>query len=295
MGESDENIPLFLKRTLVIPPQPHLMQRIREVTPDIHAMADVICQDPAMSAEVLKLANNQESGEVYYSIHQAVESIGLDEVMGLVNSLLLRSVFQHRETTHLICFWQSAREVAIACREVAEQLRLNLTRDEAYNLGLFHNAAIPMLALKWPNYLSTMKEAYASQYESITQVENKQYDTNHAVTGYLLARNWKLPAEVCEAIRDHHNIERLNSIHRANEQNKVDLLLAVLKISEHICQLHFKLGAELDDYEWAKVKDVILDYMMLSEHYLEELVCAVQCALDRGFVRASEAQIKKAS
>jgi HD-like signal output (HDOD) protein len=174
-------------------------------------------------------------------------------------------------------FWESSSAVAVVSSAICRQLNLGLT-DEAYTLGLFHNAGIPIIAQKVENYNEIIQSAYAREDGGITREEFKNIGMHHAAAGYRLTRVWKLPSLISEAVKNHHSVERLLD-DSADENPKLKSLVSVLKISEHMVKLHKRLGAEDNDYEWDKIKLSVLGFLGLSEYDEEDLEDAVSYTL----------------
>jgi HD-like signal output (HDOD) protein len=88
--------------------------------------------------------------------------------------------------------------------------------------------------------------------------------------GYLVARTWKLPAYLCEAINEHHYCEERFSSdkHKAPQKNN---LLAVLKLAEHLCGEHRVIGMCEVDNEFERIREGLLGYMGLTQIDIENL------------------------
>jgi HD-like signal output (HDOD) protein len=201
--------------------------------------------------------------------------LGMDTVMGIVNALCLRNsmLAGHGSSDELMAvmnrFWDSAIDVAQACVLVAQKLRLPV-QDQVYTLGLFHNVAIPLLMQKHGNYPEVMREAYANPTPRIVDVENRHFDSNHAVVGYFVARSWGLSPELCDAIAQHHNLDYITG--GDNDQNETQQCLQVLKIAEHIAGLYRVLGDQAVDKEWEQAGQNILVSIGMSEYEYEDVV-----------------------
>ncbi len=263
-----------------IPPQPRLIDEISLAGTDLEEIATRIRSDPGVSAAVLKTVNSPYFGlsSRLVSIDQAVILLGLEQVVNIVKSMMLRSSMESIETSiNMDNFWESSSAVAIVSSAVCRQLNLGLT-DEAYTLGLFHNAGIPIIAQKIPNYETIIADCYARDDGAITREEFRRIGMHHAAAGYRLTRVWKLPKLISQAVQNHHAADRLlddSSI----ENPKLKSLVSVLKISEHMVKLHWRLGGVKEDYEWNNIKSVVLGFLGLSEYDTEDLEDAVSYTL----------------
>jgi len=266
----DENLPEFLSGSF-LPSPPEIMQKIRIATPDLDQISKIINTDMGLSASVLKTINSPFYGikNKIVSIPQAVALLGLDSVMNIINAHLLLTVLKSDDyATDLDDFWQLSNDIAETCVVVANYLNFQAT-DDIYLLGLFHNAGVPMMLKQFPEYMAAIQEAYEQPEIRITDVENNEYNCNHAVIGYIIAKGWELPQELRTIIRDHHNIEHLTN--GLSEENTANTMMVILKISEHISRTHQILGKHEIDHEWGNIKPSILDYLGYSEPDFDEL------------------------
>jgi len=238
--------------------------------PDLRAIARLISQDPGLSGALLKTVNSPFFGLAnrIASIQQAVNLLGCRSVINLINAQSIRGELTDAAIVTLNRFWDSAQDVASTCLALAKRIGLPAP-DEAYTLGLFHNCGIPLMLTRFPGYMAVLEEAYASvgPETRITDIENRVLNTNHAVVGYFVARSWKLPLHLCEAIANHHNAMALFSDEWSDPQIKT--LLAILKMAEHICACHRVLGEQPQDHEWDAVAQLVLEYVGLSEYDFE--------------------------
>ncbi len=202
-------------------------------------------------------------------IEQAVSLLGLNIVINILNGLSIKGEMSDDKIQAMTRFWDTANDIAMVCATVAKQIGFN-SPDEAYAMGLFHNSGIPLMMLRFDNYLSVMEEGYAESEQRIIDVENRTFNTNHAVVGYYTAKSWNLPLTICDVIAEHHNTEALFSKKDGKAQEK-KTLLAILKIAEHICGNYKILGFQTEDFEWRKISKDILEYVGLSTYDIEEM------------------------
>lgn len=272
---SDEQIRSVLQG-ISVPPQPQIMVdlQMEQVMPDpdLRAIARLISQDPGLSGALLKTVNSPFFGLAnrIASIEQAVNLLGCRSVINLINAQSIKGELTDAAIVTLNRFWDTAQDVAMTSLTLAKRIG-HPAPDEAYTLGLFHNCGIPLMLARFPDYMSVLEEAYASASDAvrISDIENRVLSTNHAVVGYFVARSWKLPAHLCEAIANHHNALALFDDELSDPQIKT--LLAILKMAEHICSCHRVLGDQADDHEWVTVQQRVLEYVGLSEYDFDYL------------------------
>ncbi|WP_167360446.1 HDOD domain-containing protein [Pseudomonas anguilliseptica] len=260
-----------------MPPQPQIMVdlQMEQVmpNPDLRAIAKLIGQDPGLSGALLKLVNSPFFGLTnrIASIQQAVNLLGCNTVINLINAQSIRGELTDEAIVTLNRFWDTAQDVAMTCLTLAKRIGYH-SPDEAYTLGLFHNCGIPLMLKRFPNYMTVLEEAYASATgeRRVVDTENRLLNTNHAVVGYFTAKSWNLPLHLCEAIASHHNALAIFT-EDASRDAQLKTLLAILKMAEHICESHLVLGNQPDDYEWQSIEQLVLEYVGLSEYDFENL------------------------
>ena len=260
-----------------VPPQPQIMVdlQMEQVMPcpDLRAIAKLIGQDPGLSGALLKLVNSPFFGLTnrIASIQQAVNLLGCNTVINLINAQSIRGELTDEAIVTLNRFWDTAQDVAMTCLTLAKRIGYH-SPDEAYTLGLFHNCGIPLMIKRFPNYMTVLEEAYASATDErrVVDTENRLLNTNHAVVGYFTAKSWNLPLHLCEAIASHHNALAIFT-EDASRDAQLKTLLAILKMAEHICASHRVLGNQPDDHEWQSIEQLVLEYVGLSDYDFENL------------------------
>ena len=266
----DDSIISQAVNDLQIPPQPKLLDRIdillRQDEPDINRVADLITKDVAISASVLKIINSPlyNLKQTVVSIRQATLYIGLDGLVTLVKGMLLKQAFlQSHCSLSLGRFWDTAEEVARAAININKELRLSLPNDYLYALGLFHDAGIPVFASTFSDYKQTLMDANSSSFESILDIENRRYGTNHANIGYLMGHSWNLPEVICEIIAKHHD----QGFWRDQSDSELAKLNSVFQLAEF--SVH-KSRRGFDSLDWLVAKDYVLPTLDIASDELEE-------------------------
>lgn len=268
-------------RGMSIPVQPQIMVdlQMEQVMPDpdINEIARLISRDVAISGSVLKAVNSPFFGlrNKITSIQKAVILLGTNSVVNIVNAVAVRDELSRNgkmseeEINDMNHFWDTAQDVALCAATIAKQIGF-ISPDEAYTLGLFHNAGIPLLIPKYKQYHDIMRKSYLGNERRIIDTENNLISTNHAVLGFYIAKSWKLSPSICEAIQQHHNIIEVFG-KKEDKGSDVMNLLAVLKMAEHIVGLYSVLGGHNSDVEWHETRDIIFHYLGINEDDFEEI------------------------
>lgn len=263
-------------RSIGIPPCPEiLITAVREagrknISPQ--RLVDLMSRDAGLAAPLLKLCNTRlgQSGRKLSSVQEAVEAVGLDEAIILVQTVAMQQSIEPN-TQRFEKFWERSALTARAAEKLASRVPGAAPQD-AYITTLFHDCGVPVMMLKFPDYRERlMRECTEGRF--IHRVEDHHYATDHAVVGHLLARTWQLPPHVCKAILHHHDITLFE--HCDQSQPVVCHLIALIHmaecvVDEYLCKkpdewLHFSqpvLGfLELDESEFEVIKHDMLAFL----------------------------------
>jgi len=283
----DENDELekILLHGISIPSPPQLLVDVQmemlDPDPSLDRITDCICADPGISGGILKTLRSPfyGLGDEDVSIRQAVLLLGMKTVFNIINMLSLRSEALNERATEeqlkfLNRFWDSSTDIAVSASIIASRSRL-VAEDNAYLLGLFSNAGIALMTQRFEDYPEVMAKAYSGMDERIVDTENQCFDTNHAVLGYYMAKSWKVPKQICEVIRVHHNAHALLS-NRDEQGSPLKDMLAILKLAEHFSCLHKVLASQNSDVEWDRISEDVLFYLGLSEDDYKDIESFIQ-------------------
>ena len=260
---------------VTIPPKPQALLDIakeaKKDEPNISIIADAITGDAAISAAVLQVVNSAAFARrnKVTSIHQAVMTLGIKRVFPLVKAVALKSALP--ENDDLKEFWQSSSMVASACTMYANLLKQPKLADNAYMLGLFHNAGVPIMLQTFSDYHDILIKGINEGWEGIADLEREKYQTSHTILGALLAQQWQLPEAMVDVIYYFHDAE---GIFNSDELSKVSLyLLAILKLARS--SVDGVLRGDSDTNEWLLVQDPIMELLGLDENKLDDMRAAI--------------------
>lgn len=260
-----------INRSFVIPPRPEILSELKQIMsqadPDLAEVGDCISKDVAISAAILKLINSPAFGlaRTVSDIRQAVMFLGFDGIYSLVQGMKLKQSFSTENCSiSLERFWDTAEEIAQVAMFIGGKVKSKVPMENLYTLGLFHDCGIPVMAVKYDDYVNTLSESNRNYEESLVAIEERKYQSNHAVIGYFLANSWHLPKDICSLILRHHDQSYLNSI----EGDVNQISFAVLKMAENVVHTIRRYVAAPD---WVVLKEPILDILGFSEDDYNDL------------------------
>jgi HD-like signal output (HDOD) protein len=261
-------------RDIVIPPCPELLRQLQDATaqgePQVEAIDRIASADVAMAAALIRQANSPLYALEHpvRTVGQALTVLGLKPAVQLLTGFLTRHALQVQSPL-LAHFWESSTRRALACEHIGLQL-YDMDPGLAYSFGLFCHVGMPVMLRGVKGYGSTITEALARKDRSFTQTENANHRTDHAVVGAIVARTWRLPAEVSVAIRLHHDFTALDD---ARFSDTVRHLVAMGLIADRLVHQHE--GAHTAQREWLAHGPNCLAHLQVDEteveHWVDEL------------------------
>lgn len=142
--------------TLVLPTLPAIALKVRKAADDpdinLHAMGDVISQDPSLSARMIKISNSAYMGRAVKvtSVSQAVTRIGLRQIKNISTALAMEQLFVSKNdvvSQYMKREWTNTVNV-VANAMAALQLYISRTKKRDLSLdtitlaGLVYNIGV---------------------------------------------------------------------------------------------------------------------------------------------------------
>lgn len=269
------SIDSILEQTLKdigIPPRPVILDRIaaemRKDDPNFRHIGHLIDADVSLAASFIKTANSPFFGfrSRARSANEALMMLGLDVSSRAIAGISLRKAFP--VGLHLERFWNASAQIAALSGWLTQIVRLgNLRADDAHTFGLFRDCGIPVMLRRFPSYEKILASANDDARQQFTLVEQQglpEFPTDHAMVGHLLAENWFLPEEICQAIRHHHELPAIDVIESGLPQSS-RYLIATGQTAEHILQ---QLTGNSHTREWPKLGASCLRLLGLTQDKL---------------------------
>lgn len=192
-----------------LPPLPAIALRVLELVTredaDLRDVVRSIQSDPVFAVELLRAANAARFSfaEPVLSLHQAALALGLEFVKSLAVTVALRAYLNRvMKVPALRRCWRHS----VACAMLSEELATaaNVKREPGYTAGLLHDLGRIGLLAAYPDEYSNMLGVSAEFALDVLDCERDLFDVDHCQAGAWLAREWKLPEPIIEAIARHH-------------------------------------------------------------------------------------------
>lgn len=256
-----------LDSSIQIPSPPTLLNELNTLLDatdvNLKKVAELLARDAGITALLFKLAASPAFGgrKAPDSIDQVISLLGLTAVADLVRGLLLRASL-YGNSAFYAWFWERSDEIARIAGMVAADRRAvtRLPPGHVQLAALFHDCGVPILAGRFPEYIEFFSQDAGHDYLWPRVKEaDAHFNTSHAVVGNMVAKHWKLPDYVCEAVRLHHDT--------GIKEGRVAALVAILQLATHLYNLH---GMK-DDMGWEDNRDAVCAALDMNEHDLEDM------------------------
>ncbi|MBW2663153.1 MAG: HDOD domain-containing protein [Deltaproteobacteria bacterium] len=176
--------------------------------PSIRMISNIISEDQAVSAMVLKIVNSALYG--FYNkigdLQRAIVILGLNEIKSLVLATSMHKVikqFKLNSEFDMQEFRKHSIGCAISAKVLAETACIKGPED-VFTGGLLHDIGklihAAYLSEEFEGVVANVVETGSQMLES----EKKILGFDHAQTGSALAKKWGLPRKIINMIAHHH-------------------------------------------------------------------------------------------
>ena len=176
--------------------------------------AELITRDQGLVARTLRLANSAFYGVPGRVAHtrDAVHLLGRRNLGSAITVATLTQQFPQAQGAGLPLarFWRHALATALVAHDLARHLQT--PAETAFTAGLLHDIGRLALAVHFPAQAAALSRARLQPAQDLTAgdvLERQVTGLDHAAVGALVAarwvqRFWNFPADVAQAIAQHH-------------------------------------------------------------------------------------------
>ncbi|PKO48187.1 MAG: histidine kinase [Betaproteobacteria bacterium HGW-Betaproteobacteria-4] len=270
LGADDAaRIKRLLENGVKLPAQPRVLDELRQLINrselDVRLLARVINKDPGLTAMLFKVVGNSayRQHQPFDSVEAVLHAVGVSQTFNLVQAIALSGMSEIKKNRPVYeAFWARSHAIGQLAMLIADErvAVCNIFPDQAYLAGIFHDCGVPLLMQRFPTYCAEMKLGAPGIWIDLAE-EDRKFNADHCVVGYLVARHWHLPEFICDAIRYHHAIGELG-------QHEARSMVAIVQLAVDI---HYR-DQHIASPEWERVKAEVLPELGLSEEALPEFV-----------------------
>lgn len=195
-----------------LPPLPAVAIRVMEVSQNPKSSASdlalVVSSDPGLSGRLLRVVNSaayRRAREIT-SVQEALVTLGFVQARNMAISGAIAGAYAPDASNALFRieeFWRHSIAVAFRASELAGKSR-RLDVPSAFTAGILHNMGRLAMFYADGTRLDHAIAAATSAGVTLEEVETQLLGADHAEVGGLLARRWRLPADIQDAVARHH-------------------------------------------------------------------------------------------
>lgn len=254
-----------IAESIIIPPTPEALVVIaaeqKKEEPDLQAVIEALKKDVGIFSAALQIVNSPFMGvpNKVTSIDQAVMMLGITKIASVARSVSVRANLG--EPKGLPGFWDAAGEVAELCAQITQQLTGEEPAD-AYVLGMFHSAGIPVMMQGFNDYGEILKKSIDNSKYPLHFLEKARYGFSHHQVSSRLTQKWFLPKAICHAtLLQAVPTEALTGKIKVGMDDVTGTLLAILTLAKNISPAERLLWSLPDD---RPVNEAALEHLEVS-------------------------------
>jgi HD-like signal output (HDOD) protein/ActR/RegA family two-component response regulator len=228
----------------------------------IENIAEIVAQDPAMTAKMLQIVNSVALGLArrISSPFEAVEFLGLGTVRSLVLSAHIFTSFERNGLKDFSVdrLWRHAIQTGMAARMIMQLENADAAdAEEAYIAGMLHDIGKLILANSQPEQFERALALAAERKSPLWKAEEEVFGASHAGAAAYLLGLWGLPVAIVEAVAFHHtprmsNLRTLGPLTAVHAANVLEQELAGSESTARAAQLDMDYLAVLGVHDHVK-------------------------------------------
>lgn len=246
---------------------PELKRLLDDPDFDISSLAKLVRQDAGLTASLFRLMRSPAyaNRRKLETVEQVLMVVGVDQTINLLRGLAMQQALA-QQARRLEYYWERNAAIAEFAMLIAEErvTVCNIFPDQAYLAAMFMECGIAIMYQHYADYDQYLGMDGLHDWTLLSK-ENTRYNTDHTVAGHLLARHWGLPDFICEAIRDHHELDKIDQC------SATRTMIALLKLAEE----GEARSRNLPNQEWLRVQDLALNELGIAADEVDEYLADV--------------------
>lgn len=197
-------------------------QLVNDPNSTMQDFENVIKLDPVLVTRLLRLVNSPYFGlsTTVESIAKAVVFIGMKNLRNLVTVEAMRDFFKGPEGSdgellNRKNLWLHCATVSLLSQMIAKRIFAD-GREDFFLAGIIHDIGMIIEDQVVGDLLRQACRLYQPGVKPLVECEREVIGTDHCEVGALLAKEWKMPDEVLQAIKYHHDYERKQAVGGVN-------------------------------------------------------------------------------
>ena len=198
-----------LEQTLELPTSLAVSVEVQKLTSNpkssVDQIANVLRNDPVLTANVLKLANSALFAQTkrIVSINQAISVLGLAEFGKITSTITFLNAFNSQFIDYNT-YWLHSLATAFIANKLNSICRASVNDERVFTGALLHDIGILILDNHFANLYKKVFEISHNNRFDLSRVESSILGINHAEVGAFMLKKWQLPSEIIDIIKNHH-------------------------------------------------------------------------------------------
>ena len=279
LGDDKINFHRFIQRHILeLPTLPMIFLKMNETIakPNSSAtdIARVISSDTSLSARLLRIVNSAFYGfpSRIDSVSRAVAIMGTRQLSTLASGVTIINMFKDipSDIIDMKSFWKHSIACGVHARIIASYQGIQNT-ERLFLSGLLHDIGRLILYNYAPDHaVYALTKAKRAQ-SMLNEIEYEDLDFDHAETGGLLLKRWKLPILMEHAVQHHHNPQKSRYPLEPSIVHLADIMATAMGIGSS--GERFVAPLNLGAWECIGLSANVLDVIMKqADRHIEEIV-----------------------
>ncbi len=207
MPSTHPRLEALFKQPQALPAAPEVAARLiatfNNEDVDLGSIARDIDRDPVLAAKVMQRANSAffRLLRPVSTAREALMVLGLNKVRALVISTALNDCFHAVGTLNLDRYWRHSLVTATLARHIAYPLQMD--ENLAFTAGLLHAIGELVLHAGLPEAMTEIDRQVDLLDPQRAPVQLQMLGFSHADAGAELARRWRFPQRLVDALAQH--------------------------------------------------------------------------------------------
>jgi putative nucleotidyltransferase with HDIG domain len=192
-----------------------LMKAITDGDASFAKLADLIELDQAVAANVLRVSRSAAYAgrQPVTSVREALVRLGTNTLLDLVLGDYMKKLrvsaplYQLSEDD----LWLHGAAAQLAVRAMQQEKPATKIPTSAVTAALLHDIGKLVMVRHLKADVKVVLQRCKETGETFVEAENALFGTDHAAVGGAIARKWKFPDEITDAIERHHDAELKDS------------------------------------------------------------------------------------
>jgi len=243
-----------------------LLQAVGNENADLSEIAEVVAHDPALTANVLKVANSAYLGsrKEVSSLAEAIIKLGTKWVVQTAISSVVYSNIKKPALGYDLSaadLWTHSVSVAMMSTTLSELLNVR-NAGAIYTTALLHDMGKIALGEFVSESLLDIQSLVEESGVPFEEAEENVLGINHAEAGALVAEAWNFPQHMVQTIRWHHH---------PSQAEDADSSVDIVHVSDALCIMQgFGIGRDGLQY---RPDDKAISRLKLTNIMVQQAVC----------------------